>query len=229
MNSLSDNRPDVWLINIHEFSWRNSETVLLSLTQFRSYIYSSRTFTNSGYNVLSPLRPEWQSTIESNKAIDTWKCLCLCMCALGQSNQRLLHWLPSRKNVGSMGTWEATHQVIKSNHAISCSELILGRWQTDKEMPFCLLPKNHSSKSVSHASVIICVHIIWKKSTKSRPWFFHMDLISDLIDDLINLIKSMPTLWMIKSCLYFRLYFQVSVMFNLTGLNYLRHFPSIVP
>ena len=25
------------------------------------------------------------------------------------------------------------------------------------------------------------------------PWFIHIDLISDLIDDLINLIKSRPT------------------------------------
>ena len=28
--------------------------------------------------------------------------------------------------------WETTHQLIKSNQAISCSELILGRGQTDK-------------------------------------------------------------------------------------------------
>ena len=54
-------------------------------------------------------------------------------------------------------------------------------------MPFCLLPKNHSSKSVkSHASVITCVHIILKKSKKSIPRFIHIDLIIDLIDDLIN-------------------------------------------
>ena len=32
--------------------------------------------------------------------------------------------------------WEATHQLIKSNQAISCSELILSRGQTDKGMPF---------------------------------------------------------------------------------------------
>ncbi len=39
--------------------------------------------------------------------------------------------------------WEATHQLIKSNQAIS-------------GMPFCPLPKNQSSKSVkSHALVII--------------------------------------------------------------------------
>ncbi len=63
--------------------------------------------------------------------------------------------------------WEATHQLIKSNQAISCSELILGRGQTDTGMPFCPLPKNQSSKSVkSHASVITCVHIILKKSNK---------------------------------------------------------------
>ncbi len=43
--------------------------------------------------------------------------------------------------------WEATHQLIKSNQAISCSELILGREHTNKGMPFCPLPKNHSSKS----------------------------------------------------------------------------------
>ena len=89
--------------------------------------------------------------------------------------------------------WEATHELIKSNQAISCSELILGRGQTD--MPFCPLPKNQSSKSVkSHASVITCVHIILKKSNKSIHWFIRIDIISDLIDDLINLIKSMPTL-----------------------------------
>ena len=38
------------------------------------------------------------------------------------------------------------------------------------------------------------VYIILKKLNKSIPWFIHIDLISDLIDDLINLIKSMPTL-----------------------------------
>ena len=82
-----------------------------------------------------------------------------------------------------------------TNHAISCSELIMGRGQTDKDMPLCSLPKNHSSKSVrvmsrwSHAYILIL-----KKLNKSIPWFIHIDLISDLIDDLINLIKSMPTL-----------------------------------
>ncbi len=56
--------------------------------------------------------------------------------------------------------WEATHQLIKSNQTISCSELMVGRGQTDKGMPFCPLPKNQSSKSVkSRASVIACVHI----------------------------------------------------------------------
>ena len=65
---------------------------------------------------------------------------------------------------------EATHQLIKSNKPIGCSELILGRGQTNKGMPFCPLPKNHSSKSVkSHASVIACVHLILKKSNKSIP------------------------------------------------------------
>ena len=99
--------------------------------------------------------------------------------ALTSLNERM--WVP----------WEATHQLIKSNQAISCSELILGRGQTDMGMPFCPLPKNQSSKSVkSHASVITCVHIILKKSNKSIPWFIRIDLISDLIDDLINLIKS---------------------------------------
>ena len=58
----------------------------------------------------------------------------------------------------------------------------------------------------THASVITCIHIIWKKLNKSIPWFIPIDLIKDLIDDLINLIKSMPTLTCIlvntyiKSC-----------------------------
>ena len=93
--------------------------------------------------------------------------------------------------------WEATHQLIKSNQAISCSESILGRGHKDKCMPFCPLPKNQSSKSVkSHELVITCVHIILKKNRINQ----YLDLfalifkISDLIDDLINLIKSMPTL-----------------------------------
>ena len=38
-----------------------------------------------------------------------------------------------------------------------------------------------------------------KIEKKSIPWFIHIDLISDLIDDLINLIKSMPNL---PSCVY---------------------------
>ena len=97
--------------------------------------------------------------------------------------------------------WEATHQLTKS--CTSCSESILGRGQTDKCMPVCPLPKNQSSKSVkSHALVITCVHIIFKKSNKSIPWFIRIDFISDLIDDLINLIKSMPTLVCKRFSLY---------------------------
>ena len=76
------------------------------------------------------------------------------VCAFRQSNQRLLHWLPSRKNVGSMGS--------------------------QFKPPVCPLPKNQSSKSVkSHALVITCVHIIFKKSNKSIPWFIRIDFISD--------------------------------------------------
>ena len=83
-------------------------------------------------------------------------------------------------------------------------------------MPVCLswkisLPKNQSSKSVkSHALVITCVHIIFKKSIKSIPWFIRIDFISDLIDDLINLIKSLPTL----VCKRFSLYLISFLVFN---------------
>ena len=78
-------------------------------------------------------------------------------------------------------------------------------------MPVCPLPKNQSSKSVkSHALVITCVHIIFKKSNKSIPWFIHIDFISDLIDDLINLIKSLPTL----VCKRFSLYLIKFLVFN---------------
>ena len=126
--------------------WILNKIGLLSLAQFRSYICSIRAFTNSGNNILSPLTPEWQPTLESNKAIDTWKCWTAFVCMLWDKaikdfctdfpQERI--WVP----------WEATHQLIKWNQAISCSELIGVRGQTDKDMPICPLPKNHSSKSV---------------------------------------------------------------------------------
>ena len=107
---------------------------------------------------LPPNRETWK--------LCTWKCFCICVCVIWDKaikdfctdfpQERM--WVP----------WEATHQLIKSNQAISCSELILSRGQTDKGMPFYPLPKNHSSKSIkSHALVITCVHIILKKSNKS--------------------------------------------------------------
>ena len=68
---------------------------------------------------------------------------CLCVYTLGQSNQRLLHWLPWRKNVGSMGSHTSTEQIMQLA-AVSSS------WVGDKQiriMPLCPLPKNHSSKS----------------------------------------------------------------------------------
>ena len=78
------------------------------------------TFAQSGHSptqdtLLSPLTPEWQPTLKSNKAIDTWLMEvlnCLCVYTLGQSNQRILHWLPWRKNQG--------------------------RRQTDKDTPLCI-------------------------------------------------------------------------------------------
>ena len=85
--------------------------------------------------------------------------------------------------------WEATHQ-LQSKPLAAYTELILGRGQTDKDLPLCPLPNNHSSKSVrvmprwSH----VYIHgLIWKKSKKSQ-WFIHIDVTSDLIDDLIKLI-----------------------------------------
>ena len=62
-------------------------------------------------------------------------------------------------------------------------------WVGDKQIMVCLsaifpritLPNQSESR-------------LGDQSKKAIPWFIHIDLISDLIDDLINLIKSMTTL-----------------------------------
>ncbi len=137
-------------------------------------------------------------TLWSNKAIDTWTRFCLCVC-FGTKQSKTFALTSLKKECGFHGK----PHINWPNHALSCSESILGRGQTDKCMPVCPLPKNQSSKSVkSHALVITCVHIIFKKSNKSIPWFIRIDFISDLIDDLINLIKSMPTLVCKRFSLY---------------------------
>ena len=62
--------------------------------------------------------------------IDTWLMEvlnCLCVYTLGQSNQRLLHWLPWRKNVGSMGNHTSTEQIMQLA-AVSWS------WVGDKQI-----------------------------------------------------------------------------------------------
>ena len=63
--------------------------------------------------------------------------------------------------MGSMGSHTSTEQII----AISCSELILGRGQTDKDN--ASLPSSQESLfqiSQSYGSVITCLHIILKKN-----------------------------------------------------------------
>ena len=138
----------------------------------------------------------WQHTLWSNKAIDTWTVASAFVYTWFGTKQSKTFALTSlKKECGFHGK----PHINWPNHAISCSELILGRGQTDKCMPVCPLHKNQSSKSVkSHALVITCVHIIFKKSNKSIPWFIRIDFISDLI----NLIKSMPTLVCKRFSLY---------------------------
>ncbi len=113
------------------------------------------------------------------------------VCALGQTNQRLLHWLPSRKNVGSMGSHTSTDQIMQLA-AVSWS------WVGDKQISVCLsalftrinLP---NQSRVMHWWSHAYFYVILKKSNKSIPWFIRIDWI--------NLIKS-PTL----VCKLFSLY-----------------------
>ena len=154
MNHILHNRPTINMKAIQCSITQYSVRLLYILFCLAALIYSPHnchwpslevTFAQSGhsptqdiYTLLSPLTPEWQPTLKSNKAIDTWLMEvlnCLCVYTLGQSNQRLLHWLPWRKNVGSMGSHTSTEQIMQL--AVH-SELIPGRRQTDKDTPLCI-------------------------------------------------------------------------------------------
>ena len=77
-------------------------------------------------------------------------CFCLCVC-FGTKQSKTFALTSLKKECGFHGK----PHINWPNYAISCSESILGRGQTDKCMPVCPLPKNQSSKSVkSHALVI---------------------------------------------------------------------------
>ncbi len=85
--------------------------------------------------------------------------------------------------------WEATHQLNKSLQLAAVSWSLVGDKQI-RIMPPCPLPKNQiPNQSESWLS----------EHMPTIPWFIHIDLISDLIDDLIDLIKSMPTLLELKT------------------------------
>ena len=80
------------------------------------------------------LTPEWKPILKSNKAIDTWLMEvlnCLCVYTSGQSNQRLLHWLLWRKNMGTMGSHTSTEQIMQLA-AVSWSRV------GDKQIRTCL-------------------------------------------------------------------------------------------
>ena len=64
---------------------------------------------------------------------------CLCVYTLGQSNQRLLHWFPWRKNLGSMGSHTSTEQIMqlkvkKGSFYIAQYPV---RWTAQSALHFC--------------------------------------------------------------------------------------------
>ena len=112
----------------HGFSIRLAYCHWLSLEI--TCICSIRAFTNSSYNVLSFWHLSDNIPYDQTKLL-THGCASGFVCAFRQSNQRLLHWLPSRKNVGSMGSHTSTDQIMQLA-AVSQS------WVGDKQISVCL-------------------------------------------------------------------------------------------